>query len=328
MRKRTRALVLVAGLAVAGSAAVCLWLDGRPGPDDRPAAPPAAPAGERTPATPLGKAGDEGLACRRVISMAPSLTETMFALGLGERLVGVTRFCTYPPEAAEKTKVGGYFDPNYETILSLNPDLVLLLPAHEEHAARLAELHLQAIIVRQGTVDEILASVRRLGRICEAEAQATELADRLAATVARVERLTTGRPRPGVLLTVGRQAGAGTIADVFVAGPGTFLDELLDLAGGTNVYEGRVLDYPTLSAEGIVDLNPQVIIELIPDMQQRGLDVATVLGDWERLPGLNAARKGRIHVLSDDYAAIPGPRFVSLLDRMARLVHPELSWND
>jgi iron complex transport system substrate-binding protein len=290
-----------------------LWLDG-------PGLPPKPERSER--------ALEQSCACTRLVTMAPSLTETVFALGLGERVVGVTRFCKHPAEAVGKAKVGGFFDPDYEAVAKLAPDLVLLLPDHAEHRVNLEELGLTTLTIPQRTVPEILESVRTIGHVCGVAAEGERLADSLTQRVEAVERRTAGIPQPGVLVTVGRNMGTGRIEDVFVAGRGTFYDELLRSAGGMNVYDGRLLLYPTLTTEGVLRVNPQVVVELAPDLAERNITVEEALGDWQGMEGLNALADGRIHVVIEDFATVPGPRFVDFLELLARLVHPELEWDE
>ncbi|MBM4353800.1 MAG: ABC transporter substrate-binding protein [Deltaproteobacteria bacterium] len=291
------------------------WYDGAPQlpprhVDPGEGAPPEAPAPD----------------CTRIVSMAPSITETLFALGLGDAVVGVTRYCLHPPEAARRAIIGGFYDPNYEAIVGLSPTVVMLLPEHSDHAGRLAELGIPVHAVPQATVTQILASLEDIGRSCGIPERGGELAAALRGRLAAVESRTTGRPRPGVLISVGREMGGGVLRDIFVAGRGTFYDELVGLAGGSNVYDGLTIQYPTLSTEGLLRLNPQVIIEIVPELQQRGLTAEVVIRDWDSLASLNAVRGHRIHVLTEDWAVIPGPRFVLLLDRLARILHPEIEW--
>ncbi len=305
-------LVFVLG----GAAAVGWWWL-----DREPPLPPRPASIERPGEAPVS------VDCTRIVSMAPSITETLFALGLGDSVVGVTKYCTYPPEAQQRTVVGGFYDPNYEAIVGLSPSVVMALPEHAEHARRLGELGIAVHTVPQATVEQILASLEDVGRACSVESRGRELADGLRARLADVEKRTTGRPRPGVLVSVGREMGNGVLRDIFVAGRGTFYDELVSLAGGSNVYDGRTIQYPILSTEGLLRLNPQVVIEIVPELKGRGLTEETVIRDWESLPGLNAVKDRRIHVLTEDYAVIPGPRFVLLLDKLARVLHPEIAWD-
>jgi len=253
----------------------------------------------------------------RILSMAPCITETLFALGLGDRVVGVTRFCRYPPEAAEKRKVGGFLDPSYETIASLEPDLALILPEHENLRRFLAELGIRFVVVDDKTVSDILETIRRVGSLCGVEARADSLVSELRARIDAVRTRTAGGDGPRVLVSIGRSPGSGTLGGIYIAGRNTFYDELLMYAGARNACGGIDIPYPVLSSEGLLDLDPDVVIELAHEPGQE----REFLKDWRSLPELKAVKNGRVHVLSGDYLFIPGPRFVLILEDFARTVY-------
>lgn len=264
--------------------------------------------------------------CSRIVSLAPSVTETLFALGLGGQVVGVTRYCKHPPEVTELPSVGGYFDPNYELMISLRPSLVVLLPGLDELRQRLADLKFDTLEANQESVPEILNSIESVGAACGVGERARELISELRAQQEEIADKTVGLPRPGVLIVVDREMGVGRIRDLYVAGRSTFYDDLLTMAGGINVYDGKLVQYPTLSLEGLLRVNPQVIIEIVPQLAERELTAEDIREDWEDLSSLNAVREGRIYVLAESYAAVPGPRYVRLLADMARAIHPEAEW--
>ena len=257
----------------------------------------------------------------RIISLSPSITETLFALGLGERVVGVTRFCTYPPQASEKQSVGGYLDPSYETMVLLEPDLVLLLEEHESVRVYLDRLGIHHATVHNRTIDEIMGTITTIGEIC----CVVERADSLSADIGRrMDGIRGGippGPRPRVLVSVGRTMGSGTLTDVYAAGAGTFYDELIDLAGGENVYSGGSIAYPLLSAEGLLHLNPDIIFDLVPDFEKNGYDREAVLDEWHSVENVRAVKNSMVFLLTGDYTVIPGPRFILLLEDVAEIIH-------
>jgi iron complex transport system substrate-binding protein len=305
MVARRVVIAAVAVLAFGGTLAAKLALRRRV---ERPAAPPA----DR----------------RRIVSLAPSITETIYALGRGDRLVGVTRYCDYPPEALELPRVGGYLDPNYEAIIDKHPDLVITLGASEHGRVRraLADMGVELMTVRQDSVEGILDSLTPLGRACGAPAAAERMAADLRARMAVVAEATRGRPRRRVLISFGRSMGSGGIKEVYVAGKDGFYDRLIELAGGVNAYARKVPRYPEVSVEGLLDMAPDVIIDLVPEMDRRGLSRETVMAEWAALSELEAVKRGRVHILTGDYVDVPGPRFILLLEDIARLVHPEVAW--
>ncbi len=262
----------------------------------------------------------------RIISLSPNITEILFALGLGEKVVGVTRFCNYPLEAKEKMQVGGYLDPNYEAILSLKPDIVVLLPEYEQIKNFLSELRVKYLTVNNKTVSDILTSIDYLGKQFDTEQQAETILADIRLKMSRIRDKTKNSPRPKVLIVIERTMGTGVIEDVYIAGKNTFYDELIQLAGGNNAFEDEKIAYPILSAEGIIHINPEFIIDLIPQLDQTRLSASTLEKDWSSLAQLDAVKNHHVFIMSQDYAAIPGPRFILFLKDLAQIIHPEVDW--
>jgi iron complex transport system substrate-binding protein len=256
------------------------------------------------------------VSCARLVSMSPGITETLFALGLGGQVVGVTRYCLYPPEAAERTRVGGFLDPNYEVLLALHPDLVLLTPFHRELWPELDRLGLRYEIIRPATVEDIRESFLKLGALWGREAPAQTLVSALDARLDGLKRRAAGRPRLRVLMTTGREMHAGTLSETYAVSSGSFLSDLLQIAGGDNCVTGEIAEYPALSAEGILQLNPDVIIEF--GQEDSDAADADALRAWQALPGLEAVRRSRVHYLGGTKYTIPGPRILETLDALDR----------
>lgn len=246
---------------------------------------------------------------RRIIALAPNLSETLFALGLGDRVVGVGDYSTWPLEATLLPRLGGLYDANLERIVSLKPDLAVLLPSEKDLAAKLAPLGIETLTVS----NESLGDVDRSFRVIAERCGVPEAGERL---VGEWRAALTPRPVPGkprVLLSVGRQEGR--MADVLAAGPGTFFDELLRRLGGVNVFADAGVLYPQVGLEEIVARKPDVILELRAD--EVPPEVAeTLVRDWSRLGQLPAVRSGRIHVIGGGHVVTPGPRLPRLYAEM------------
>ncbi len=264
---------------------------------------------------------------RRIVSLAPSTTEMLFALDLGDRVVGVTRYCDYPQEALGRAKVGGYYDPNYEAIVDLKPDLVVMLAEHVKARKDLTGLGIETLSVSNKVISDIQNAILAIGTRCGTEDKARAIVSEIKGRLDHIEEKTRRLPRPRVMISVGRNMGSGSLKDVYIAGRGTFYDEMIALAGGENAYEGGTVKYAALSAEGILELDPDVIIDLVADLEREGLEKEAVLRDWRTVAGAGAVKAGRVHVLSQDYVVIPGPRFVLLVEDLARIVHPEIDWD-
>lgn len=265
---------------------------------------------------------------QRIVSLAPSITETLFALGLGDRVVGVTRYCDYPPEAQTRAIVGGFIDPNYEAIVQLSPDLVALLVIHDEAKARLTGLRIPFLAVDHRTIPGILDSFVQLADRCGARDRGLALAAQCQARMDQIERATRDLPRPRVLISSAREFGTGRIESVYVAGRNQWHDELIRLAGGENAYPDDGIAFPEVSPEGILRIDPDVIIELAPKAETGDYTVAQIVAQWDSIPGLRAAQEKRIYVLNGDYVGLPGPRFIDLLGDIANAIHPEAGWRE
>lgn len=253
---------------------------------------------------------------QRIISLAPSVTETLFTLGVGDRVVGVSAFCRYPDAVEDLPRVGDYFNPNLEAIMRLNPDLVILLNSSIDSYERLKGLDVPALMVRQESVEDVLDSFVKIGEACGVAERGIELADSVRSALADgVVDDQTEEGRPTVLIAVGHEPGPDGYQQVFLAGRDGFYDRLVRAAGGRNVYEGSV-PYPQISREGLLRLNPEIILDIAPDLDKRGLTREGIVEQWKKTGSkISAVAKGHIVVLDETYVSVPGPRI------------PEL-WND
>ena len=265
---------------------------------------------------------------RRIISMAPSVTETLFALGLGDRVVGVTKYCDYPPEALEKAKVGGFHNPNYEAVMALRPDLVVMLDSEAQPRQVFDKLGVDTLEIHHKSIEGILDSIDLLGSTFDAQARAEEITSDIRARLQRIERKTAGRACPTVMFSIDRTLGTGRLEDVYIAGCDGHIDRIMELAGGRNVYQQGTVRFPVVSREGMINLNPQVIVDLVRGLSARDVSNEEVLADWNQLTQVDAVRRGRVFVVDDDYAFVPGPRFILLVEKLARLIHPEVDWEE
>jgi len=254
-----------------------------------------------------------GAQARRVVCMAPAFTEICFALGQGGRVVGVTDFCEYPPEARRLASVGGFLNPNREAILRLNPDLVLVVPEEAELAEQLRSLGIRVEVIPLYELSDIAAAMGRIGALLGLPEAGRRLESDWRREIRALASPESAPAGPRTLLVVGRNAGE--LSNIYVAGPKTFLGELLRRAGGRNAYQGEIR-YPSLSLEGIARLDPQVVIELYPGMGLTAGQKARLAGDWRQLPDLSACKSGRVFVLDDPLIAIPGPRVGGILKKL------------
>jgi len=260
--------------------------------------------------------------CARIVSLSPSVTETLYVLGLGDSIVGVTRYCLYPVQAQAKPKVGGFLDPSNETIASLTPSLVITVREQEEERRFLETLGIKTLSVEHKSIKGILNSIDEIASICGRAEEGRRLRADLEQRVEAVRQRSAGRPRVRVLVAVGGNEQDGELSHLFVSGRDGYYDQMLSIVGADNVYSGTTANLPSLSKEGLIVLNPEVVIQI--GSESDGLRVApeAILRAWSNLYMISAVKNKRIHILTQDFASIPGPRFVLLLEEFARVIQP------
>ncbi|MCS7222067.1 MAG: ABC transporter substrate-binding protein [Anaerolineae bacterium] len=257
---------------------------------------------------------------RRLVSLAPSNTEILFAVGAGDRIVGVTEYCNYPPEAKEGREIVGGFSAkslSVEKILSLQPDVVFSAGAiHQPVIEALEQAGVTVVALDAQSFDEvyqnILTAGRITGHIAEAEKVVAEMKDRLAKVQAIVGQIPE-QERPRVFYEVWDEP-------LMTAGPDTFIGQMIELAGGINVFADVKEQYPQISPEAVVERNPDVILG--PDSHAEGLTAEKIAAR----PGwgdIKAVRDGRILIVNGDIVSRPGPRIVEAVETIARLLYPE-----
>lgn len=253
---------------------------------------------------------------QRVVSLAPGLTEIVFALGRGGKLVGVTRFCDFPAEARGIAKVGGFLDFGMETLVALAPDIVLAYP---EHSARLRALppRVRVVTVAHDRLSDLLASLEKIGRELNAVGAAQRLTEDIRQRLARVARNVAGERMTRTLFVAGRNPDE--LKNMFIVGRNDFLNDLLEAAGGTNAYRGGV-DYPNISLETVIALDPEFIFEI--SAHYEGIADERVFALWRPLSMVTAVAAGQVRIVRDPSWLRPGPRVALVAEELARILHP------
>lgn len=255
----------------------------------------------------------------RIVSMAPSNTEILFALGAGPQVAGVTTYCNYPPEAAEKPNVGEFSRSSLESIVSLDPDLVLAARFNPMDVLEgLRRLDIPVFALAPSRLSDVLDTIEQIGRLSGHAAAADSLARTMRSRISRVRRAVACVPdsaRPLVLW--GRLE-----APMYTAGPGGYLNDLINLAGGRNIAADARVDWPQIGLETVVDRNPDVIIVSGGDANiGRDLKRLRNTGGWREV---GAVIHGRIYNVDPDLLQRPGPRIVDGLEQLCRILHPGL----
>ena len=255
----------------------------------------------------------------RIVSLAPGITEVLFALGLGDNVIGVTRYCDYPEAAKQKPQVGGFYDPNNEAIVALQPDLVILYPEHENTRQVLKGAHIEFMEVPHHSLSDILITITLIGDRMGTNSNAARTAQRLSSELRNEIDAFKTRPRTGpaetVMISTGRNMGTGKIEDAFIVGEDGFYQEIIEMLGAKNAYDGNVA-FPVVSNEGIMQMNPDVIIDMVPDLDENLVSKTKILDEWHQLGKVSAVRNNQVYVLTDDYVVIPGPRVIRLIRQM------------
>jgi iron complex transport system substrate-binding protein len=258
---------------------------------------------------------------RRIVSLVPALTEMLFAMGAGPQVVGVGSFDNYPADVQKLPRVGALLDPDTERILSLRPTLVLTYGSQTDLHQQLERAGIRPYVYRHGGIDKIFQSIRDLGDASgqrqRADALVRDLQTRLDALRARVK----GRPRPRVLLVIGRQPR--TLREIYASGGVGFLHEILEVAGGSNVFADAARESVQPSHETLISRAPDMIVELQAEGMFKSDDLAAEKAVWSTLASVPAVRNKQIHELVGQYLVVPGPRIAQAAETLARTIHPE-----
>ncbi len=254
----------------------------------------------------------------RIISLAPSITETIFALGAGDRLAGVSVHCDYPPEALRIDKVGTFLTPNIEAIIAKKPDVVLVLPSPGNRAPieTLQRLGIRVLVLDARNVHDILESFVTIGTAIGLEAAGRRLAAQTEEHLAAIRQRLAASPERRVLMVVGQ-------TPLVAVGDGTYQNELLQMTRGRNVAATVGGTWPRISIEAVLAAAPEVIIDTTMGSEER-LGGAELLSFWKQYPTLPAVRAGHVYGYRSDELLRPGPRLPEALETLARFIHPEV----
>ncbi len=250
----------------------------------------------------------------RVVSMAPNVTEILFALGLEEKVVAVTPFCDYPPEAQRKTHLGG-MNPSIEQILALKPDLVLVPQdfIQPDLLQQLDRVKIPTFVLQTAQLDDVLGQIQTIARLFDRSKAGDELAATIRQRIAVVKERTQSLSRPRVLYVLNTDP-------LQTVGPGSFIHQLIEAAGGVNIAADTAIAYPRFALEEVLARDPELIIfpvgtaEGVPDEDQQ---------QWRRWSSLSAVKHNRLVLVPSVLVDRPGPRIVDGLELLAKAIHPE-----
>jgi len=256
----------------------------------------------------------------RIICGTPALTELVYALGGGDRVAGISDYTVWPPEALGKPSIGGWVNPDRERLTMLRPNVILTQGVHDRLAAYARDMgvHFQRIPLER--FGDILAQMEAVGTLLGLPENGRALRSRVEADLEAVRAVVADVPSRRVVVLFARPEGDMT--SLTAIGPGSYLNDLIEIAGGVNIFRDARGDFPQISKESLLVRQPEVIIELhaAPMTEARR---GQVMDDWSVFNILPAVRDGRIVLLTDDFLLIPGPRMALTAARFARAIHPE-----
>ena len=257
----------------------------------------------------------------RIVSLSPSVTEILYGIGAWPQVVAVSEYCIYPADVVNKPRVSSWGSTNLEQVTALKPDLVIGVDAQESFVRdKLDAIGVRSLFVKSQTLADVYVAMTDIGRAVGHVSEATELAERTKNEVEQVRAAVANRQQPRVLCVVDRVPG--TLRDIYVATRGSFLDELIGVAGGESIAPPAGSGYGKITKEALLTLNPDVIIEMV--QASKGKLAENPKAVWQELAELGAVSAGRIYSVQDDTAIHPS-QFIGKTARLfAQYIHPDV----
>ena len=259
---------------------------------------------------------------QRIISTSPSITEILFAIGAGNRVVGVTDFCSYPERACSLPSIGGPLNPSTEAWISLKPDLIIHQTDSEIIHKNANNFGIPSLAVSVENIKSILTTTQKIADSLNIPRQGQQLVQKLKTGIKHYQTQLNSQAPKQVLLLLGDTNDPAR--DLYAVGKGTFLDELLSIAGGENVLPNTMAKYPKLSKEFIISKSPEVIIEVGPMSNLTKIEIKKRKQDWSKFSTIRAIQTDNIHFIGADYILIPGPRLLNIIGKFSHTIHPSL----
>jgi iron complex transport system substrate-binding protein len=264
---------------------------------------------------------------QRIVSTSPSITETLFAIGAGSRVVGVSDYCRYPEAVLKLPKVGTFLRPNAEQIARLKPDLVIIHKRTTDLSSRLSALGIRSLEVERGNLPSLYTMIEKIGDATGAGPRARDLTSEIQTRLTAISNRSRNLPKGKVLFVVGRRAG--TLSDIVVVGTDSYLNDLIRAAGANNALSDPSLPaYPRISLETVIRLNPDFIIDTADPMSGGGQPSrrSEIEALWKGVPQVIAVQTGHVHALSAEVFGVPGPRVAEVVDTLFKMALWQNSW--
>lgn len=263
------------------------------------------------------KKNENKITSHRIISLAPHITEIIYAIGAPDKLIAVSDFCKYPEEVKSKQRIGGLLDPNVELIISLKPTHLFGVPSHEKLDQKLKKFGLNVTMMPNENITDVLNSIKRIGQEIGCDQQSANLINQISNTLDSLKIKSGEKSGKSAVLIIGREKG--TLRNITVAGNDTFLDEIWQLCGGKNIFDDMPIRYGNISLESLLIKDPDVIIEFEIEGGRNVLRVKNAT-EWDALNNLTAVKNHNIFIISGNHTLIPGPRMGLLAEDFARII--------
>lgn len=251
--------------------------------------------------------------------MAPALTEIVFTLGKGDKLVGVTKFCDYPPAAQKIAEIGGFLDVNMEALLSLAPEIIIAYP-EQYSQVKFIESKALVLIVKHQCLADLYRSIILIGRTLHVESRAKNIVLAIQNKLADIKAIVAKRKKTRTLIIAGRNVDE--LKNMYIIGKSDFLNEILGIAGGVNAYQGEV-NYPNISMETVIFLNPDFILEI--SAHYEGINDEKVFQLWSPFRMLQAVRNRQIKIIKQSFWLRPGPRVGLIAEELCKVFSSALN---
>ena len=257
----------------------------------------------------------------RIVSLVPNVTEMLFAVGAGSQVVGVSSYDDFPPETKSLPRVGALLDPDTERIFSLRPDLVVVYGSQTELEGQFTRAGIRVYPYRHGGIDNVVQAIRDVARLTGRAADGDRVVREMQMQFAAIRARVRGLPRPKTMIVIGRDAGE--LRGVYASGGVGFLHEILDIAGGEDMFADQRREAVQPSNETMLVRAPQVIVELHAGDPPAAAVLQKERAAWNQLASVPAVRNNRVHLLYGGYLLAAGPRLGQAAEALARVLHPE-----
>jgi iron complex transport system substrate-binding protein len=251
----------------------------------------------------------------RIIALSPAINEILFALGVGEQVVGNTDHCTYPKASLKVTKLGGYADPSLERVLALQPTLVILQQHNYRLASRLKQLNIPTKIIKIDSLVNINKAIIDIGKMVHAEKEAEEISSKIDKALISIQNIVQNKK---IMIVFGHNTQL--VKRIFVAGKNLYFNDIIQHSGNKNAFSSQKMSQPILNMENIIASDPDIVILLAHSMERFNVDATSVTKPWKQLP-ISAAKSDSIYIIDKQYSGIPSDRLVYFLQDFKRILN-------